>query len=193
MSTEFRRLAMALEVSNALKTAGSWCGETHIQKASYLLAELEDVNPGWEFVLYKHGPYSFDLHDDLVSAQAMGLLVQRAKPPYGPSLEVSEDGLRLLEQFSASQQDAKRKAAFLAGRIGPKNVFELEKLATAVYISEQERGSTEQKRSEKLRELKPHVTESAALQAIAEADELIRETTAVQVGTNPRTAGPLTA
>jgi uncharacterized protein YwgA len=173
MSTDLQRLVIALAVAKSLKEAGSWGGETHIQKTSYLLDELERVNPGWEFLLYKHGPYSFDLHDDLVSAQALGLLAQRPQKPYGPSLEVTEQGLQLLSQFQGPLGEADRKIKSVASKIGYKNIFELEKLATAVFVTLEERGGSREKRAARLRDLKPHISEQAATEAVAEADTLM--------------------
>jgi uncharacterized protein YwgA len=166
---------MSVAIAKALKDAGSWGGETHVQKTSYLVNALGNVNPGWEFVLYKHGPYSFDLHDDLVSSQAMGLLIQRPQQPYGPSLEVSEDGLRLLNQFSVVQRDAKPKIELIARLVGQKNIFELERLATAVFVTAEKAGASPEDRAARLRELKPHVTDGAALSAVTEADQLMQE------------------
>ena len=37
------------------------------QKAVYFLQEIFDVPTGIEYILYKHGPYSFDLTADLTA------------------------------------------------------------------------------------------------------------------------------
>ncbi len=71
-----QRAAVLLTLLDALKQRGSWCGETHLQKSVYILQELFGVQLGFTFVLYRHGPYSFDL------SQA----VDRSRSPDRPHL-----------------------------------------------------------------------------------------------------------
>ena len=58
-----KRNVMVLTLARKIRNRGSWCGETHLQKAVYLLQDLAGVETGLEFVLYKHGPFSFGLRD----------------------------------------------------------------------------------------------------------------------------------
>jgi hypothetical protein len=53
--------AVLVGLARRLYEQGSWTGETHIQKAAYLLHELLAVPFDFAFILYKHGPFSFDL------------------------------------------------------------------------------------------------------------------------------------
>ena len=53
--------AVLVGLARRLYEQGSWTGETHIQKAAYLLHELRDVPFDFAFILYKHGPFSFEL------------------------------------------------------------------------------------------------------------------------------------
>jgi len=69
-----KRDVVILSLIENLKKKGSWCGETHIQKATYFLQELFDFPLGFEFILYKHGPFSFDLSDKLTAMRADMLL-----------------------------------------------------------------------------------------------------------------------
>ena len=82
-----QRAAVLTALADELRKRGSWCGETHLQKATYFLQSLLGVPLGYEFILYKHGPYSFDLHDELTALCTDQLLELRPQPyPYGPSL-----------------------------------------------------------------------------------------------------------
>ena len=47
-----------------MRRQGSWSGETHLQKGTYLLKHLVGVPLQYKFTLYKHGPFSFQLRDD---------------------------------------------------------------------------------------------------------------------------------
>ena len=49
--------AVLLSLINEMKAEGSWCGETHNQKATYFLRELLGVPMNFEFILYEHGDY----------------------------------------------------------------------------------------------------------------------------------------
>jgi hypothetical protein len=81
-----QKSAIIISLLEALQQNGSWCGETHIQKAMYCLQQIRDVPTGFEFILYKHAPSSFDLQDELTAMCADGLLEMRTKLyPYGPS------------------------------------------------------------------------------------------------------------
>lgn len=71
---KLQRDAILLSLINEMKAKGSWCGETHIQKATYFLQELLGVPLNFEFILYKHGPYSFDLGDEVTAMRADSLL-----------------------------------------------------------------------------------------------------------------------
>jgi uncharacterized protein YwgA len=173
--TEHDRLGLLLTITKSLRDAGSWCGETHVQKTAYLLSELKGVNPGWKFVLYKHGPYSFDVHDDLVSAQALDLLVQEPKPPYGPSLELTEAGARILDRPGEPAAHNLQSIRAVTSRVGPKNIFELEQLATAVYVTHSVGKADLAERANQLQALKPHISPDAAQKAVVDADRLQEE------------------
>jgi uncharacterized protein YwgA len=87
-----------------LKERDSWCGETHIQKAVYFLQELLQVRLGFEFIMYKHGPYSFELTDELTTLRANRLLRLIPREGYGPSIVVNEESHylhKLLQDKSA--------------------------------------------------------------------------------------------
>ncbi len=83
--------SIVLYVMKALKANGSWCGETHVQKTLFMCQELFGVRSDFKFILYKHGPYSFQLSEHLQGLIADDLIHVRSRPPYGPSLELSED------------------------------------------------------------------------------------------------------
>ncbi len=173
------RLGMVLYVTKRLRDAGSWDGETHVQKSTYLLQELGRTRPDWSFMLYKHGPYSFELHDDIIRALAIGLLVQEPSPPYGPRLELTDAGEQLLGRIQDRFRHVEPAVDFVAPRIGPRNVFQLEQVATAVMVTREMAGSSVTERADRLRQLKPHVDEAASMLAVTEADTLLAEAATV--------------
>src|SRR5262249_25119884 len=76
-----QRATVLLALIEELRDGGSWGGETHLQKAVYLLQELFQVPLGFDFVLYRHGPYSFDLADEVTALQADQLLATQLRQP----------------------------------------------------------------------------------------------------------------
>ena len=174
MSTP-RQTSIVLYVMNALKVNGSWCGETHVQKTLFLCQELFGVRSDFKFILYKHGPYSFQLSEHLQGLIADDLIHVRSRPPYGPSLELSED-VSALYRGVASDVNLSRKIDFMAAKLGRKGVADLERLATAVYVNE--RHGTHlpaERRAALLISLKPHVSSESARNAFLEVDQLSRE------------------
>ena len=126
-----QRAAVLVRLVNRLREQGSWCGETHIQKATYFLQELLGTPTGLEFILYKHGPFSFDLRDELTSLRADGILELKPQaPPYGPRFITTQTGEELLKRSPKTLAQCEPAIDFVAGSLGEKDVSELERLAT---------------------------------------------------------------
>ena len=130
-----QRAAVLLTLLDALKQRGSWCGETHLQKSVYILQELFGVQLGFTFVLYRHGPYSFDLSDEITALQADMLLTVQPRLPYGPSLAPSESAERLFSNFERTRRLYRPAVEFVADRLAGCKVVDLERLATALYVT----------------------------------------------------------
>ena len=109
----------------------NWCGETHIQKAVYLL------KPSWAsprtsgLFFYKHGPYSFDLANELTGLRGDQLLALEVEAPYGPHLCADPASERLeveRKQMIARFADHLR---YVAPVMGDRTIAQLERLGTA--------------------------------------------------------------
>src|SRR4051794_16995837 len=111
----FEQASIVLRLSEALRQRGSWTGETHIQKATYFLQELLQLPTGFEFVLYKHGPFSFDLRATLTFMEAEDLVCWQPRPyPYGPSLQLGPDHDYLRRHFGHFVRGFERQIDFVA-------------------------------------------------------------------------------
>lgn len=170
----FQKASVLLTLGNQLRSEGSWTGETHLQKAVYIMQELLGVPTGFEFILYKHGPFSFDLRALLSSMEADGFIRWRPQYPYGPSMAPGESADQLLRQFPKKPREYYSQIAFVARKLGPYRVAELEKLATALYVT-QEGNRTRNEQAARIRELKPHISTAEAQWAVAELDQLSAE------------------
>ncbi len=168
------RNAIVLSLTDELKTAGSWCGETHLQKAVYLLQELTHVQLDFDFILYKHGPFSFDLRDTLTAMRADYQLQIRANPiPYGPTLVTTETGKKLRARFSLVIEKHRKEIAFVAEQLGSKSVTELEQLGTALYVNREDDSRSLEQVAERVTELKPHIPMDVAREAAFGIDRII--------------------
>lgn len=169
--------AVIVGLARRLKDQGSWSGETHIQKAAYLLHALTDVPFGFDFIFYKHGPFSFELRDELSSMRADRLLERETKSPqYGPRIVVTDRGLEIEQQFQRTMARYGEQLDWITTKLGDRGVMDLERLATSLWVTRQMDGGTSvQERAEAVNELKPHVPVSAATEAVIEIDQLIQE------------------
>ena len=169
-----QRFAMLLLLDREMFRQGSWCGETHLQKGTFLLQELLNAGSEYEFILYKHGPFSFELRDDLSGMQADGLLDLVARHPgYGPSYLLTADAEQFLDRFPKTVERFTRPVEFVAEQLGSKGVADLERLATALFIRIRNGTTDAEDRAAELVRLKPHIPEVDALAATKDADQLI--------------------
>lgn len=171
--------AVLAGLARRLYESGSWSGETHIQKAAYLTHELTHIPFDFDFILYKHGPFSFQLRDELGSMRADRLLERQPQPaPYGPRIVVTDRGRELETRLARTMERYGPRLDWVVEQIGPRNVLELERLATALWVTRQHPHADEDWRATELTQIKPHVNRDAALTAVREIDELLRQAAA---------------
>lgn len=174
MLNSMQRDAVLLSLMDEMKAKGSWCGETHIQKSVYFLQELLKVPMGFEFILYKHGPYSFDLTDAVTAMRADFLLEYKTHPPYGPSHHTTESGKNFLNRYQDVVERYKERMQFVAEKLGKMGVAELERQATALFVIFNENCDADS-RASKIIELKPHIKIDQARDALENVDSMIKE------------------
>jgi uncharacterized protein YwgA len=98
-----QRAAVLVSLIEAMREQGSWCGETNIQKACFFLQEVTRVPLGFDFILYRYGPYSFDLTDELTALRADSIFALRIRDPkYGPCYQPGELSNLVKHQFPSA-------------------------------------------------------------------------------------------
>lgn len=182
-----RKAALLAELVDKLQKEGSWCGETHIQKATYLLENLFKVPLDYEFTLYKHGPYSFDLRNALTAMRADNLLELQPHPPYGPSYITTDASRELRKRYPKTIKEFGPALEFVAESLGNKGIFELEQLSTALYVKEERAGASKKELAERIRALKPHISPEVATSAIESLETLVTEIKALETKTSRAT------
>lgn len=171
-----QKAALLTAFVEKLREKGSWCGETHIQKATYFLQELLGVPIELGFIFYKHGPFSFDLRDELTAMRADGLLeLQPRLFPYGPSLIETKRGRMLQGLYRNTLDQYEKQLDFVAEKLGDKRVADLEQLTTALYVTLEQPGRDTQERARRIHELKPHVSVTEGTSAVETLDAIRQE------------------
>ena len=168
-----QRASILLALNEELRKAGSWAGETHMQKATFFLQEMMNVPLAFDFVLYKHGPFSFDLRDELTFMRAQGFLRLEPQRPYGPTLVKGEKSELLRQAFLGAINKQLSSIRFVSQKLGTKTVAGLERTATALYIVSREPGNVNP--AQRLIDLKPHISLPEAEAAVLEVEQMRRE------------------
>jgi uncharacterized protein YwgA len=148
----------------------SWCGETHIQKTAYVAKVIENVPFESKFILYKHGPYSFDMNGVLNHMRGQNILLVTPQGAYGSSYRLNEGIWSALSRATGARFDAfDESLRFVCTQFARKKVAELERIATAVYVHLNFTSLNPQEQIRKLNELKPHIGIPEAQLAFTEA------------------------
>ena len=175
-----QRAALLTELVEQMHDHQSWCGETHLQKATFFLQELLGVDLGYDFVVYKHGPFSFDLRDELGGFLSDKLIrYQPQVPTHGPRITVTDEGQSVQEIYPKTVARHADRISFVAEKLDALGVIDLERLATALYVTLEAPQASDAQRARLLRQMKPHIPEPAALRAVREVDEIRAEAEAI--------------
>lgn len=164
-----QRAALITKLVQALRGQQSWAGETHVQKAAYLLQEMLGVPLDYPFVLYKFGPYSFDFRDEITALRGDDLLRLEFKPPYGPRYDVCEEQALTIQGLKNKTLEMyNSQIEFVANKLGARGVSALERLATAYYVMRKLPGEPPERLADEVVRIKPHVTHEEAIAALSE-------------------------
>ena len=157
-------------VVKSLKSFESWCGETHIQKTCYVAKHVYAVPFESEFILYKHGPFSFDLNSAIGQMRAQRI-ISSTPQTYGSTYDVDVALWGAINSASDNMFEAFRVNVEVICRVlAKKKVAELERVVTAVFVYINFFSDSVERMSHKLVELKPHISPREALLAFHEAE-----------------------
>jgi uncharacterized protein YwgA len=165
--------SVILLLIESLRKAGSWTGETHLQKSAYFLEKVVKLPVVDDFILYKHGPFSFNLRDEIEFMKAEGLVGIEHVYGYGGRLFVTDGGKAYLHRHRVNE--CADRISFVAHHLGNKNVFELEKLGTALYVIECGTNADVAEMGRRVVEFKPHISREQAIDAINQARSIMTQ------------------
>ena len=169
-------LAYLIERMNATK---SWCGETQVQKSVFFLQALFDPPLDYDYVIYKHGPYSFDLHDELTAMRASTLVGLEPNPPYGPRFKPGPLAQSVASRFPRTRNRYEEQVNFIAQRIAARDVADLERIATAFFLRRRNADMDDDQLANWIMELKPHISREAALGGIKESRQIEQDASSI--------------
>ena len=124
----------------------------------------------FHFVLYRHGPYSFDIEADLEQMRSYGALeIELNNQGYGVVLRPGANAgfLQRNERLVNEEIEAIND---VCGFVGSSNIWGLERLATASWIRRQEGLVEREEIARRLNFLKPHVSIAEAEDADAQVE-----------------------
>ena len=130
---------------------------------------------GYDFILYKHGPFSFDLRDELTALRADGLLKLEPKWPLGARIAPTKQSEYIQGLYPRTVSEYEGAIQFVASSLGGKGVVELERLTTALYAKEILEDATIDEMAERVTNLKPHIPRADAFDAVRELDRIAGE------------------
>ncbi|MFH1075636.1 MAG: hypothetical protein V1753_02145, partial [Pseudomonadota bacterium] len=108
--------------------------------------------------------------------RADNLLKLQPQPyPYGPSILPGEDSKSLMKRFPKTLKKYSHHTALVAEKLGGKKVNELERLATALYVTFENKSSGDVQRAQRIHDLKPHVSIDEALEATKTVDQFTED------------------
>lgn len=174
------RAVVLAELVEKLNEDGSRSDEIQLQKVVYLMQSFEDVQTGYDFSLYKHAPFSFDLRDEITGFRADNLFnIEYMTSPHVPCLRAKDLPQILREKYSSTREAYSQNIASIAGLVKNKSIVELELLATAVFFTLDGRQDLPASdRAEAINSFRPHITFEVALDAVNRVDEIREEANA---------------
>ena len=174
---EYQRMALLLRLMELLREKGSWCGATHIQKSAYFSQDLTKVPFRYDFIIYKYGPFSSSLRDEL--SGMLALLVAELEVHdmfFSPKYRIGRRGRLVMEAFGECVAKYENQLKFVSGRIGQMKIKELEQVGTALFVTrEMGNEASAGVRCDRLLRRKPHIERRDAEMAIERIDQWIEE------------------
>ena len=154
---DYQKHAMLLEVIRSLGRRNCSAGKTNVQKALAIMNETVQKTP-FGFVLYKHGPYSFDVQATMEQMKTYRAIVSQPNVD-GFGINICEGpGSKFVDKNADLPIETKQAIEKVCEFVCSRSVFELERLATAAWIRKREGLKDSFEVAARLNQLKPHVS-----------------------------------
>ncbi len=173
----FKKHAIILSVIEFLHRHGSWTGKIQIQKALSLLHDKDSAKVPFQFVIYRHGPYSFEVEEELEQMRSYGAIeIEPNAQGYGVVLRPGPMA-DIAELKGKIAEETKQAISAVCRFVGNRDASDLERLATASWIRKQEKKDNNQAVALRLHQLKPHISIMVAEEADRAVGEWLNQAT----------------
>lgn len=171
-----RKAALVSELLDRIRANNSWAGPVHLQKSMFFLQEMRGVPLDFEFVLYRYGPYSFELQDEIEYIRVSGILKWwfHDSPGYATGLDTTEASRDIRDRLPRFMEHYKNDLVFVAENIGPMRSKQLERVSTSFYyMVKGVEGDKEIARE--VCKVKPHIDYSDAVEAAQQVRQFAKQ------------------
>ena len=149
-----QRAAVLTKLMDKLRQHDSPCGETQVQQAAFLLQEVANVPLDLQFVLYRYGPYCFELQYELTALRADGLVVLKPVGRKSPGFVLTDQSTYIRNLYRPTLRRHEDRLVFVASTLGDRGPAALERLNMAVHASQRpETGETVEEKIAWIRKL----------------------------------------
>lgn len=167
--------AVVVAMVDKLRRHDSWAGQTHLQKALYICEQMLAMPLGLDYQLHHYGPFSRSLEQSiqrLVADSALTFVPQ--PPPYGPRIATSEgaETIRHAHPDVVAQYD--EGLEFVATMINRRGIRDLERIATALWMIEEQGSTDPDATAEAIRAIKDHISHNQGVAAYYEVHAMRR-------------------
>ena len=175
--TDIERRQLLCKLVSCMRENGSWGGETHIQKSVLFLQSFLDIPLGYRFVMYKHGPFSYDLSRELDHMLDGFMMDLKPNEGYGPSYLLGSRGTA----YAKECEKFGKEIQFVSKNISVKGTRELERLSTAFFVRLKENEISDPAHAHAYRiaqricDIKPHIDFNDAIEAVGYVEDLSKK------------------
>ena len=171
-----RKAALFSELLDRILVNNSWAGPVHLQKSMFFLQEMREVPLGYEFVLYRYGPYSFELQDEIEYIRGSGILKWRFhdSPKYATGLDTTEASRDIRDKLPKLMEKYEKDLAFVSENIGPMMSKQLERVSTSFYYRVKGVEGDKEVAREVLK-VKPHIDYPDAVEAAQKVRQFAKQ------------------
>lgn len=171
-----RKIALVSELLDRIRANNVWAGPVHLQKSMFFLQKMRGVPLGFEFVLYRYGPYSFELQDEIEYIRGSGFLKWffHDSPGYATGLETTEASRNIRDKLPKLMEKYEDDLAFVSENIGPMRSMQLERVSTSFYYMVKGLEGDEDIAREVCK-VKPHIDYSDAAEAVQQVRQFARQ------------------
>jgi hypothetical protein len=172
------RQALLLTLLDILRADGSWCGDPRLERVTFLLQELLEVQLPYQYFLDSTAPSSTAFGEELSGLHADRLIELEPRPGFiDPDLVPTALAPRIVAKQQHIVDRHVERMRFLAAKLNGKSLLHLGTLTTALFVSRRRcpPDASVEDRARRIHEIRPHINLGEATGAVRAIDALAEE------------------